>query len=86
MKYDSFYSFVELGFYSALAAHKIDYDKLDDSARKLLGIYSPAKVNITRDGSRMEIAPNSLIADEQVTHAPNLFTLAAVAVWLIHSV
>lgn len=64
MKYDSFYSFVELGFYSALASHKIDYDKLDDSARKLLGLYSPAKVNSTRDGSRMEIAPNALVADE----------------------
>ncbi|KAF8447073.1 autophagy ubiquitin-activating enzyme ApgG [Kalaharituber pfeilii] len=64
MKYDSFYSFVELGFYSALAAHKIDYDKLDDSARKLLGLYAPAKLNAARDGSRMEIAPNALVADD----------------------
>ncbi|RPB29577.1 E1-like protein-activating [Terfezia boudieri ATCC MYA-4762] len=64
MKYDSFYSFVELGFYTALASHKIDYDKLDDSARKLLGLYSPAKVNSARDGSRLEIAPNALVADD----------------------
>ena len=86
MKYDTFYSFVELGFYSALAAHKVDYDKLDDSARKLLGLYSPAKVTIARDGSRMEIAPNALVADEQVTHAPNPYVLVVGAVWLIYSV
>lgn len=66
MKYDSFYSFLELGFYASLAQHKIDYDKLDDSARKLLGLYAPAKVSSARDGARMEIAPNALTANEYV--------------------
>lgn len=66
MKFDAFYSFVEVGFYSSLANQKIDHDKLDDSARPLLGLYSPAKVNTVRDGSRLEIAPNALTAHEFV--------------------
>ena len=64
MKYDSFFSFVDLAFYTALATHKIDHDKLDDSVRKLLGLYAPARLNSSRDGGRMEIAPNALVADE----------------------
>lgn len=61
MKYAPFESAIELPFYYSLAAHKIDYDKLDDSPRRVLGHYLP------RDANRMQIAGNALEADEYVS-------------------
>ncbi|KKY27848.1 putative e1-like protein-activating enzyme gsa7p apg7p [Phaeomoniella chlamydospora] len=38
MQYVPFASDIEIPFYAALASHKINHDKLDDSARKVLGL------------------------------------------------
>ncbi|KAF8541015.1 hypothetical protein BDD12DRAFT_916812 [Trichophaea hybrida] len=57
VKYAPFESAIDLPFYYSLAAHKIDYDKLDDSPRKVLGRYVP------RDGHRMQIQGDALVAD-----------------------
>jgi len=58
MKYAPLESAIELPFYYSLAQHKIDYDKLDDSPRKVLGQYVP------RDGQRLQVQGNALIADD----------------------
>jgi ubiquitin-like modifier-activating enzyme ATG7 len=60
MKYAPLESAIDLPFYYSLAQHKIDYDKLDDSPRKVLGQYVP------RDGQRLQVQGNALIADEFV--------------------
>ncbi|GAB1195304.1 hypothetical protein APSETT444_004562 [Aspergillus pseudonomiae] len=39
MQYTPFASDIELPFYTALASLKINHDKLDDSARKIMGLY-----------------------------------------------
>lgn len=41
LQFAPFASEIELPFYSALFASKLDYDKLDDSARLVQGIYEP---------------------------------------------
>lgn len=58
VKYAPFESAIDLPFYYSLAAHKIDYDKLDDSPRRVLGRYVP------RDGHRMQICGDALETDE----------------------
>jgi ubiquitin-like modifier-activating enzyme ATG7 len=58
VKYAPFESAIDLPFYYSLASHKIDYDKLDDSPRKVLGRYVP------RDGHRMQIQGDALEADK----------------------
>ncbi|PUU74843.1 hypothetical protein B9Z19DRAFT_1103255 [Tuber borchii] len=58
MKYAPFSSLIDLQFYYSLASHKIDYDKLDESPRKVLGQYLP------HDGGRMQIHGSALTSDE----------------------
>jgi len=58
MKYAPFSSLIDLPFYYSLASHKIDYDKLDESPRKVLGQY------LSHDGGRMQIHGNALTSDE----------------------
>ncbi|CAZ81899.1 unnamed protein product [Tuber melanosporum] len=58
MKYAPFSSLIDLQFYYSLASHKIDYDKLDESPRKVLGQYLP------HDGGRMQVHGNALTSDE----------------------
>ena len=41
LQFAPFSSEIELPFYSALFASKLEYDKLDDSARVVLGLYEP---------------------------------------------
>lgn len=57
MKYSTFISSIETPFYYSLASHKIEYDKLDDSPRRVLGQYVPCK-------AEMQIHGNALVADE----------------------
>ena len=66
VKYASFESAIELPFYYSLASHKIDYDKLDDSPRRVLGQYAPW------DGQRMQIQGKALEVDEYV-YRPRFF-------------
>lgn len=60
LQYAPFQSEVELPFYSALANLKIDYDRLEVSARKVLGIYELPIIPSTRTSCQMHILGNAL--------------------------
>lgn len=64
MQYTPFISDIELPFYSSLTSLKIEHDKLDDSARKLLGLYEIRPVDRPEDSCRMRILGNALLSDE----------------------
>jgi ubiquitin-like modifier-activating enzyme ATG7 len=65
LKFAPFNSEIELPFYSALSQSKIDHDKLDDSARTVLGLYEP-RVTDPDSSVRMRVLGNALTSDEYV--------------------
>jgi hypothetical protein len=64
MQYMPFASDVELPFYMALASIKINHDKLDASARKLLGRYEIRPADPPNASCRVQIHGNALTSDE----------------------
>ncbi|KAI9808735.1 MAG: Autophagy protein 7 [Sarcosagium campestre] len=64
LQFAPFASDIELPFYSALASHKINHDMLDDSARRLLGLYEVRASDRPDVSCRMQILGNSLISDD----------------------
>lgn len=64
MKYVPFASDIEIPFYASLASHKINHDKLDDSARKVLGLYEIRPSDAKENSCRMQIHGNALTSDE----------------------
>ncbi|KAL4785832.1 hypothetical protein BJX76DRAFT_346728 [Aspergillus varians] len=64
MQYTPFASDIELPFYTALASHKINHDKLDDSARKILGLYEIRPADPPNVSCRMQIHGNALTSDD----------------------
>ena len=64
MQYVPFASDIEIPFYASLTAQKIDYDKLDDSARKILGLYEIRPADSKDHSCRMQIHGNALTNDE----------------------
>jgi ubiquitin-like modifier-activating enzyme ATG7 len=64
MQYTPFASDIELPFYTALASLKINHDKLDDAARKLLGLYEIRLSDPPNASCRMQIHGNALTSDE----------------------
>ncbi|SPO06638.1 related to APG7 (component of the autophagic system) [Cephalotrichum gorgonifer] len=50
---------IELPFYSALFASKLDHDKLDNSARQVLGLYEPRVVD-PEDSCKLQVLGNAL--------------------------
>ncbi|KAL5363979.1 hypothetical protein BJX96DRAFT_167918 [Aspergillus floccosus] len=64
MQYTPFASDIELPFYTALASLKINHDKLDDAARKLLGLYEIRLSDPPNTSCRMQIHGNALTSDE----------------------
>ena len=60
-----FASEIELPFYSALFASKLDYDKLDDSARSVLGLYQPRSED-PASSCRMQILGTALTSNQYV--------------------
>lgn len=50
---------IELPFYSALFASKLEHDKLDSSARQVLGLYEPQLVD-PEDSCKLQILGNAL--------------------------
>lgn len=64
MQYTPFASDIELPFYTALASLKINHDKLNDSARKLLGLYEIRSTDPPNASCRMQIHGNALVNDE----------------------
>lgn len=66
MQYSPFASDIELPFYTALASHKINHDKLDDSARSVLGLYEIRSTDPANASCRMQIHGNALTNNESV--------------------
>ncbi|EXJ53952.1 autophagy-like protein 7 [Cladophialophora yegresii CBS 114405] len=64
MQYVPFASDIEIPFYASLASHKINHDKLDDSARKLLGLYEIRPADNKEHSCRMQVHANALSSDE----------------------
>ncbi|KAH9900131.1 E1-like protein-activating [Xylariomycetidae sp. FL2044] len=60
LKFAPFSSEIELPFYSALFASKLDHDKLSDSARPVLGLYEPRPGTEPDDSVRMQILASAL--------------------------
>lgn len=67
MQYTPFASDIELPFYTSLATLKINHDKLDDSPRKLLGLYEIRSTDTPDTSCRMQIHGNALTSDQYVT-------------------
>ncbi|RDW58064.1 hypothetical protein BP6252_13475 [Coleophoma cylindrospora] len=64
LQFAPFGSEIELPFYTALSTSKIDVDKLDDSARKVLGLYEP-RANVAPESScRMQVLGNALTSTQ----------------------
>lgn len=64
LKFAPFSSEIELPFYTALSSLKIDHDKLDDSARPVLGLYEPRAAASPDQSCRMRVLGNALTSDE----------------------
>ncbi|KKK24433.1 hypothetical protein ARAM_001970 [Aspergillus rambellii] len=64
MQYAPFASDIELPFYTALTSLKINHDKLDDSARKILGLYEVRPTDPPNTSCRMQIHGNALTSDD----------------------
>ncbi|KAK5115781.1 hypothetical protein LTR62_000870 [Meristemomyces frigidus] len=64
LQYAPWTSDIELGFYSALARLKIEHDKLDSSARKVLGLYEINHKDPPERSARMQIHASALTTDD----------------------
>ncbi|OQE44242.1 hypothetical protein PENCOP_c002G07175 [Penicillium coprophilum] len=64
MQYTPFASDIELPFYTSLASHKINHDKLDDSARPVLGLYEIRPSDPEAASCRVQIHGNALTSSE----------------------
>ncbi|KAF2640185.1 autophagy-related protein 7 [Massarina eburnea CBS 473.64] len=69
LRFAPWQSDVDVQFYAALAHIKINHDKLDDSARKVLGLYEVRPGDHSARSMRIQILPNSLTSDEQESPA-----------------
>lgn len=65
LQFVPFTSEIELPFYSALFSSKLEYDKLDDSARTLMGVYEPRDVDPDAS-SKLQILGSALTNTEYV--------------------
>ncbi|KAH9822035.1 ubiquitin-like modifier-activating enzyme ATG7 [Teratosphaeria destructans] len=68
LQYAPWTSDIELAFYSALATLKINHDKLDSSARKVLGLYEINHKDAPERSTRMQIHASALTSDEYVSN------------------
>ncbi|KAF1832459.1 hypothetical protein BDW02DRAFT_502993 [Decorospora gaudefroyi] len=64
LKFAPWMSDVDVQFYAALAHIKINHDKLDDSARKVLGLYEVRPGEHSSRSMRVQIHPNALTSDD----------------------
>jgi len=64
LQYATWTTEIDLGFYSALAKSKIDHDRLDSSARKLLGLYQIRPRDDPARSTCMQIHSNALTNNE----------------------
>ena len=63
LKFATLSSDIELPFYTSLASHKINHDKLDDSARRLLGLYEIRSSDSPENSCRLQVHGNALTND-----------------------
>lgn len=63
LKFATFISDIELPFYTSLASHKINHDKLNDSARSLVGLYELRPSDLPEASCRLQLHGNALISD-----------------------
>ena len=66
LQFAPFASDVELPFYFALFQSKLDYDKLDDSTRRVLGLYEP-RLEDPDSSCKMQILGNALTSQEYLS-------------------
>lgn len=66
LQFAPFASDIELPFYTSLASLKINHDKLDDSARTILGLYEIRPNDPPEASCRMQILGSALTSDEWV--------------------
>ncbi|KAI4127706.1 MAG: hypothetical protein LQ338_003081 [Usnochroma carphineum] len=64
LKFATFTSDIELPFYAALASLKINHDKLDDSSRRILGLYEIKPTDSPAASCRLQVRGNSLTSDD----------------------
>lgn len=64
LKFVPFSSDIELPFYTALFSSKLDHDKLDDSARPVMGLYEPHPQANAESSARMQILGSALTSNE----------------------
>ncbi|KAK7431741.1 Autophagy protein 7 [Neonectria magnoliae] len=76
LQFAAFTSEIELPFYSTLFGSKLDYDKLDDSARGVLGLYEP-RIEAPESSCRMQILGNALTSNKTNEPSPPLGTIRA---------
>ncbi|RGP65584.1 ubiquitinlike modifier-activating enzyme atg-7 [Fusarium sporotrichioides] len=76
LQFAPFISEIELPFYSALFASKLDHDKLDDSARSVLGLYEPRSEE-PESSCRLQILGNALTNSKTNEPSSSLATMRA---------
>jgi hypothetical protein len=64
LKFAPFGSEIELPFYDNLSQSKIDHDKLDDSARRVMGLYEPRVTLAPDESCKMMVLGNALTSEE----------------------
>lgn len=69
LKFATFASDLELPFFISLANNKINHDKLDDSARRVLGLYEIRPSDEPEASCRLQVHGNALSADSFVAFA-----------------
>lgn len=66
LKFATFISDIELPFYTSLASLKLNHDKLDDSARRVLGLYETRPSDPPHASCRLQLHSNALTSDSLV--------------------
>ncbi|KAL9011750.1 MAG: hypothetical protein Q9173_003433 [Seirophora scorigena] len=64
LKFATFKSDIELPFYASLASLKIDHDRLDDSSRRILGLYEVRPTDSPDSSCRLQVHGNALTSDD----------------------
>ncbi|KAK4226502.1 hypothetical protein QBC38DRAFT_480253 [Podospora fimiseda] len=69
LKFAPFSSEIELPFYSALFSSKLEHDKLDSSARPVLGLYEHRAQAAPEQSTKMQILGNALTSNDAPLNA-----------------
>jgi ubiquitin-like modifier-activating enzyme ATG7 len=64
LKFASLKSDIELPFYASLASFKINHDKLNDSPRRVVGVYEIRPTDDPGNSCRIQLLVGALTSDE----------------------